>query len=108
MTSTKDYRSDSNGQGFSTTEERDRQLRDDMIRMMNVVEENMQPTPRWWHRFIKPKMERIVVEVPDNVHVLTEQEQAERRAFLDGYNAGRQDGDAGPAYKLWYRIKTNT
>lgn len=108
MSYRKDYRSDKNGLGFSTTKERDEQMRDDMMRMMEVVEKNSAPKKRWWHFFIKPKQERIVIQYGEGTPVLSEQDKIDRQIFLEGYNEGRKDGDAHAAYKLWYRIKTNT
>ena len=104
MAVTKDYRSDKNSLGFSTTEERNEQMRDDMMRMMDIIEENSKPTKRWWHRFYTPKQPQFTFEIEDRP-TFTEQELAERRAFLDGYSAGRKDGDPGPAYKLWKKMR---
>jgi hypothetical protein len=89
-----------------STKERDEALREDMKRVITVVEENSKPTKRWWHYLgIKPRQPAIKIEGIENLPTFTEQELAEKRAFLDGFNAGRTDGDPGPAYKLWRKMR---
>lgn len=87
-----------------TIAERDAALKEDMIRTIQVVEENSKPTKRWYHRFYKPKQQEFMFEI-EGRPVFTEQELAERRAFLDGYSSGRVDGDAHKAYKAWKTMK---
>ena len=100
----RDYRSDPSIPGFTSTKERNEQLRDDMERMMKIVEENSKPEKRWWHFFFKPSQPEFTFDV-EGRPTFTEQELAERRAFLDGYSAGRRDGNAHEAYKLWKRMQ---
>ena len=94
-------------QTFSNREERNLQLKEDMIRTMQVIEENSKPTKRWWHYLgvkpVKPRFTFIIDGRPE----FTAEELAERRAFLDGYDAGRVDGDSHKAYKLWAKMREN-
>ena len=104
QTQRKDYRSSPDVPGFTSSEDRNAQLRSDMERMMVIVEENSVPEKRWWHFFVKPKQEAVVIHYEEDTMVLSEQDRLERRAFLDGYSEGRKDGDAHKAYKLWRKM----
>lgn len=52
-------------------------------------------------------------DITSNIYELTyghpepfsEQELAERRAFIDGYEAGRKDGSSKEAYRLWKKMR---
>jgi len=92
-------------QTCTNSEDQREQLLEDMKQQMQRIEENMKPTKRWWHYLgIKPVKPKFMFEI-EGRPTFTEQQLAERRAFLDGYCAGRQDGDAGPAYKLWRKMR---
>ncbi len=90
-----------------TTEERDSALRQDMIDTITMIEKNSKPTKRWWHYLgikpVKPRFTFIIDGRPE----FTAEELAERRVFLDGYSAGRVDGDCHMAYKLWKKMRDN-
>ncbi len=85
-----------------TIAERDEALKEDMKRVIDVVAENSKPTKRWWHYFKKPTP--MTFDIPGRP-IFTEQELAERRAFLDGFDSGRKDGDSHEAYKLWKKMR---
>jgi len=89
-----------------TIEERKAALHQDMIDTITMVKENSKPTKRWWHylgiKSSKPKF-TFIIDGPE----FTVEELAERRAFLDGYSAGRTDGDSHKAYKLWQIMRDN-
>ena len=88
-----------------TTKERDEALRKDMVDTITMIEENSKPTKRWWHYLgIKPVQQKFTFEI-EGRPTFTEEELAERRAFLDGFNEGRKDGDAHKAYKLWRKMR---
>ena len=89
---------------FSTIAEREEALHEDMKRVINVVEENSKPTKRWWHHIIKPTQPKFLFDIEDRP-TFTKEELAERRAFLDGFDAGRSDGDSHKAYKLWAKMR---
>ncbi len=94
-------------QTCTNSEDQREQLLEDMKQQIRMIEENSKPTKRWWHRFIKPSPPAFLFEI-EGRPTFTEEELAERRAFLDGFEAGRKDGDAGPAYKLWRRMKEHS
>ena len=90
-----------------TIAERDSALRQDMADTITMIEENSRPTKRWWHRFVTVRRHSWPqFEIKDRP-VFTEEQLAERRAFLDGFDAGRADGDSHKAYRLWARMRDN-
>jgi len=80
----------------------------EMRRLANKLDEINQPKKRWYEYLgVKPVPRRFTFEIKDRP-TFTEQELAERRAFLDGFDAGRTDGDAHTAYKLWRKLTGKT
>lgn len=76
----------------------------EMREMTAKLEEINQPKKKWWEYLgIKPAKQKFMFEIEGRPK-FTEQELAERRAFLDGFDAGRTDGDAHTAYKLWRKL----
>ena len=90
-----------------TIAERNEALHEDMKRAISIIDENSKPTKRWWHAFIKPTQPKTMFEI-EGRPIFTEKELAERRAFLDGYSAGRTDGDCHEAYTLWRKMIDNS
>ena len=68
------------------------------------IAEINKPKKRWYEYLgVKPVKRKFSFEI-DGRPQYTDQELAERRAFLDGFDAGRTDGDAHTAYKLWRKL----
>lgn len=74
---------------------------EELRQMSTKIEEINQSKKRWWHFFKSPSPHTFEIE---GRPVFTEQQLAERRAFLDGYDAGRKDGDKHDAYNLWRKM----
>lgn len=76
----------------------------EMRQIADRIEKINSPKKRWYEYLgVKPVKQRFTFEI-EGRPVFTEQELAERRAFLDGYDAGRKDGDSHKAYKLWHKM----
>ncbi len=89
------------------TIEDDMKSKDETQALMEKIEEINAPEKRWYHRFFPKKKQQPFVFQIEGRPEFTEQELAERRAFLDGYSAGRVDGDAHKAYRLWKKMRDN-
>lgn len=86
----------------------------EMRRLANKLEEINTPKKRWWHFWLgikpvpKPMTSAIYEMTYGTTTPFTENEISERDAFLAGYEAGRRDGDAHAAHRLWLKIRENS
>ena len=77
----------------------------EMREISNKLAEIDKPKKRWYEYLgVKPVQQKFTFEIEGRIE-FTEEELAERRAFLDGFNEGRKDGDAHKAYKLWRTMR---
>ena len=77
----------------------------EMREISNKLAEIDKPKKRWYEYLgVKPAQQKFTFAIEGRIE-FTEEELAERRAFLDGFNEGRKDGDAHKAYKLWRTMR---
>ena len=77
----------------------------EMREISQKIAEINKPKKRWYEYLgVKPAQPKPFMFDIEGRPAFTDRELAERRAFLDGYENGRRDGDSHEAYKLWRKI----
>lgn len=77
----------------------------EMRELMNKTNSVLESKRNKFFDLFKKKPKSITSSIHELTYPFAEQELAERRAFLDGYEAGRKDSDSHKAYGLWRQLQ---